>query len=68
MRSGSERLRVVSFKAEEELIEAADRAAAAMRVPRSQVIREALRRYLENLGYYPPAGGGGMRVVKIRVV
>jgi len=68
LRRSSERLRVVSFKAEDELVEAADAAARAMNTTRSEVIRRALEQYLADLGYYPPPRGEAAPVVKIRVL
>jgi len=46
-------VRVVSFKADEELVEWLDRVARERRVPRSQLIRDALAAYLARLDRRP---------------
>jgi metal-responsive CopG/Arc/MetJ family transcriptional regulator len=46
-------MRVVSFKAEEELLELLEEYARRRGMPKSEVIRRALRRYLENSDLNP---------------
>ncbi|BCS94171.1 hypothetical protein L3N51_01185 [Metallosphaera sp. J1] len=43
-------MRVITFKAEEDLLLKLDLYAANKRTPRSEIIRDALRKYLEAAG------------------
>ena len=54
-------MRLVTFKLEEDLLERLDRVAARKRVSRSEVIREALRRYLNGCEV-------GRERIRVRVV
>ena len=49
--SYQEKSRVVTFKATPREIEAMNRAARILGVSRSELIREAVRRYIEELGF-----------------
>ncbi len=50
-------MRVVSFKVEEELLRLLEEYAQRRGVPKSEVIRRALRRYLENSDLNPVRTG-----------
>ena len=53
VRSGGDRLsrwRIITFKADEDLVYLLDEYASRMGVSRSEVIREAIREYLERRG------------------
>ena len=48
--SNTEKMRVITFKAEEDLLLKLDLYAMNKRTPRSEIIRDALRKYLEAAG------------------